>query len=100
MCMCCSFMPQCNLLPSHSLLGLCELLSLAMFAFSREPYSCVPLLSDSSTLCVSTLSRLLNTHWSVDICPLALAISSTHSRRSMSICVIAFTASALADASA
>ncbi|XP_031428323.1 serine/threonine-protein kinase 36 isoform X2 [Clupea harengus] len=45
-----------------SLNGLCELLSLAMFAFSREPHSCVPLLSDSSTLCVSTLSRLLNTH--------------------------------------
>ncbi|XP_041949055.1 serine/threonine-protein kinase 36 [Alosa sapidissima] len=43
---------------SHN--GLHDLLSLATLAFSHEPYSCVPLLSDSSTACVSTLSHLLN----------------------------------------
>ncbi|KAL2094970.1 hypothetical protein ACEWY4_009689 [Coilia grayii] len=45
-----------------SLSGLHVLLSLAVLAFSKEPYSCVPLLSDSSASCVSTLSHLLSTH--------------------------------------
>ncbi|XP_062391818.1 serine/threonine-protein kinase 36 [Sardina pilchardus] len=45
-------------LVSHN--GLRDLLSLATVAFSHEPYSCVPLLSDSSTACVSTLSHLLD----------------------------------------
>ncbi|XP_010868724.2 serine/threonine-protein kinase 36 isoform X2 [Esox lucius] len=44
-----------------SLNGLYVFLSLALFVLTKDPYSCVPLFSDSDTACVVTLGHLLNT---------------------------------------
>ncbi|XP_041750461.1 serine/threonine-protein kinase 36 isoform X2 [Coregonus clupeaformis] len=41
--------------------GLYVFLSLALFVLTRDPYSCVPLFSDSDTNCILTLGHLLTT---------------------------------------
>ncbi|CAB1315822.1 unnamed protein product [Coregonus sp. 'balchen'] len=43
--------------------GLYVFLSLALFVLTRDPYSCVPLFSDSDTNCILTLGHLLTTDW-------------------------------------
>ncbi|XP_030010080.1 serine/threonine-protein kinase 36 [Sphaeramia orbicularis] len=44
-----------------STIGLYSFLSLALFVFTKDPYSCIPLFSDSESKCVYTLSQLLST---------------------------------------
>lgn len=55
----------CFLFFFSSLTGLHSLLSVLLFVFTQDPYSCVPLFSNSSSECVFTLSRLLSPGWSV-----------------------------------
>uniref|UniRef100_A0A4W5Q154 non-specific serine/threonine protein kinase n=1 Tax=Hucho hucho TaxID=62062 RepID=A0A4W5Q154_9TELE len=43
--------------------GLYVFLSLALFVLTKDPYSCVPLFSDSDTNCILTLGHLLTTDW-------------------------------------
>ncbi|XP_047462192.1 serine/threonine-protein kinase 36 isoform X2 [Mugil cephalus] len=39
--------------------GLFSFLSIALFVFTKDPYSCIPLFSDNESKCVYTLGRLL-----------------------------------------
>ncbi|XP_042355167.1 serine/threonine-protein kinase 36 [Plectropomus leopardus] len=41
--------------------GLHSFLSTALFIFTKDPYSCIPLFSDPESKCVSTLGQLLGT---------------------------------------
>lgn len=45
--------------------GLYSFLSTTLFIFTKDPYSCVPLFSDSESRCLFALGRLLGTDWLV-----------------------------------
>lgn len=45
--------------------GLYSLLSASLLVFTKHPYSCIPLLSESESNCVYTLGRLLGADWLV-----------------------------------
>ncbi|XP_035482236.2 serine/threonine-protein kinase 36 isoform X1 [Scophthalmus maximus] len=42
--------------------GLFSFLSIALFVFTKDPYTCIPLFSERESKCVSTLGRLLGTN--------------------------------------
>lgn len=52
-------------LVSLSTPGLYSFLSTTLFIFTKDPYSCIPLFSDSESRCLFALGRLLGTDWSV-----------------------------------
>lgn len=45
--------------------GLHSFLSTALFIFTKDPYSCIPLFSECESKCVYTLGQLLGTDWLV-----------------------------------
>lgn len=62
------FIPQMGDTPpfvSLSTPGLYSFLSTTLFIFTKDPYSCIPLFSDSQSRCLFALGRLLGTDWSV-----------------------------------
>ncbi|XP_067112759.1 serine/threonine-protein kinase 36 [Osmerus mordax] len=52
--------PKTNVCSSN---GLYAFLSIALLVLTKDPYSCVPLFSESDTKCIATLGHLLNTDY-------------------------------------
>nr|XP_043898785.1 serine/threonine-protein kinase 36 isoform X2 [Solea senegalensis] len=69
--------------------GLFSFLSIALFVFTKDPYSCIPLFSVSESKCVYTLGRLLDTdclHPFIEGSPLWLEVDQNHHRLAMMSC--------------
>ncbi|XP_040007467.1 serine/threonine-protein kinase 36 [Xiphias gladius] len=69
--------------------GLYSFLSAALFVFTKDPYSCIPLFSESESKCVHTLSRLLGTdclHLFVEGSPGGIEVNMSHDSLSVLSC--------------
>ncbi|XP_040907664.1 serine/threonine-protein kinase 36 [Toxotes jaculatrix] len=69
--------------------GLYSLLSAALFVFTKDPYSCIPLFSESESKCVYALGRLLGTdclHLFAEGSPGRLEVDLSHDNLSVLSC--------------
>ncbi|XP_059206951.1 serine/threonine-protein kinase 36 [Centropristis striata] len=69
--------------------GLHSFLSTALFVFTKDPYSCIPLFSDHESKCVYTLGRLLGTdclHLFAEGSPGRLDVDVSHNSLSVLSC--------------
>ncbi|XP_056252549.1 serine/threonine-protein kinase 36 [Seriola aureovittata] len=69
--------------------GLYYFLSTALFVFTKDPHSCIPLFSERESKCIYTLGRLLGTdclHLFAEVSPGRLEVDLSHDSLSMLSC--------------